>query len=136
VEGDPVLADDVGGDRPEGRVVEVSRGDVVRDRAVVEGVLAPVGPVDELVAGDEVAGRDVLLERAGCAGTDDRLDPERAQGPDVRPVVDGVGGIEWRRPWRGRKAIDRPWTSARKTLSDGGPYGVSTLISRTSSSSE
>ena len=76
------------------------------------------------------------LERAGGARRDDRLDPERAHRPDVGPVVDPCGGIVWRRPWRGRNATRRPATSARKTESDGGPYGVSTLISRTSSSSE
>ena len=45
----------VDGEPAQDRVVDVGGADVGHDRAVEEGVVAPVGPVDELVADDEVA---------------------------------------------------------------------------------
>ena len=72
------------------RVVDVGRGEVGHDRAVVERVGAAARPVDELVAHDEVARLDVRLERAGRARRDDGLHAERAHRPDIGPVVDPV----------------------------------------------
>src|SRR5881392_1341585 len=44
------------------------------------------------------------------------------------------GGMRWPRPWRGKKATVTPSTWPIITLSLGGPYGVATLSSSTSSS--
>ena len=68
--------------------------------------------------------------------------PSGAELRDYTATAAGLGftmvsandHLVWRRPWRGRKATRRPATSARKIESDGAPYGVSTLISRTSGS--
>src|SRR5919199_4580256 len=58
--------------------------------AVVEGLLARVGAVDELVADHELAGLDVRLQAAGGGGRDQASHPQRGHGPHVRAVVDGV----------------------------------------------
>ena len=91
VDVDPVLPADLERDPAQLRVVDVGRREMGHDRAVEERVLAAAGPVDELVAEDEVAGLDVTLERAGGARRDHRLHAERAHRPDVGAVVDQVG---------------------------------------------
>ena len=87
---DAMVADGVDGQLAEDRVVRLGRRQVGHDRAVVEGVGPAVRAVDELVADHEITGLDRELERACRARRDDRLDAQRAQRPDVGPVVDLV----------------------------------------------
>ena len=61
---DAVVADRRDRELAQDRVVGLGRGEVGHDRAVEEGVGAAAGPVDELVAHDEVAGLD---RRAGAS---------------------------------------------------------------------
>ena len=49
-----------------------------------------MGPVDELVGHDHVAGGDVGTKTADGAGGEDLADSQRAQRPEVGPVVDPV----------------------------------------------
>ena len=55
-----------------------------------EALDAAVGPVDELVGHDHVAGGDVGTKTADGAGGEDLADSQRAQRPEVGPVVDPV----------------------------------------------
>src|SRR5439155_18346428 len=64
------------------------RGDVCRLGAFVERVLPPPRPVDELVADDELAERELGLQRARRVGADDSADAEFLHRPDIRAVVD------------------------------------------------
>ena len=70
--------------------VRVGGRDVGRLGAVVERVLAPARPVDELVADDELAQLELGLERAGRVRADDPADAELLHRPDVRAVRDRV----------------------------------------------
>ena len=55
-----------------------------------EALDAAVGPVDELVGHDHVAGGDVGTKTADGAGGEDLANSQRAQRPEVGPVVDPV----------------------------------------------
>src|SRR5438093_32086 len=79
------------GEAPELRAERIGEADVDGPRPVVEGVPPPPGPVDELVADDEVPRGHVRLERTAGAGAHDPRDAELLEGPEVGPVVDGVG---------------------------------------------
>lgn len=91
VDFDPVLFDGLDSQLSEGLVVHIRRGDVAGDGAVVEGVVAAFGSVDELVGDQEAAGFDVALEGSAGAGGNDGFDAEFVHGPDVGSVVDFVG---------------------------------------------
>ena len=66
---------DVDRDPAQDRVVDVGRADVGHDRAVEERVGAAAGPVDELVAHDEVAGLDVSWSEPAAHGEMTALTP-------------------------------------------------------------
>ena len=58
--------------------------------AVVERVVATAGPVDELVADDELPALEIGLQGARGAGADDAPHAELPHGPEVRPVGHAV----------------------------------------------
>src|SRR6266704_205090 len=72
------------------RAVGVGEGDVRRLGAVVERVGPAPGPVDHLVADDEVARGGLGLQGAGRARPDDPGHAELLHGPQVGAVVDPV----------------------------------------------
>jgi hypothetical protein len=74
------------------RVEGIREPDMAHDAAVEEGEGAhALGAIDDLVRHDEVAGPNVLLQRADGAEGDDAAHAQRAQGGEVGAVGDFVG---------------------------------------------
>ena len=106
---------------------------MVHDVAVVVGVGAAARAVDELVEHDEIARGDIGTERSDRARPEHRAHTERAQRPEVGSLRDAG------RRNRVTRAVTRD--ERDPSIADvpiatgplGAPYGVSTVISSTSS---
>ena len=75
--------------RPQRRAVGIGEPDVARALVVV-GLDPPAGAVDQLVGHDQRPGAELRLQAADRARREDPADTERAQCPQVRPVVHPV----------------------------------------------
>ena len=91
------------------------------DRAIVERVGAARRPVYELIVDNEVARRDVRLQRADGTGGENARDTQAMQRPEVGPVRDFVRRQGMGRAVPGQEATRCPATVARATVSEGGP---------------
>src|SRR5262249_33857552 len=72
--------------------VRLRRGNMCRDRPVVEGVWAAGCAVDKLIAHHKVPRGDALLQRTGGTRRNDALDTDRLHRPEIGPEVNLVRG--------------------------------------------
>ena len=73
---------------PQIRAEGIRSTDMSGNGPIKEGVFPTVGPVDKLIADDEIARLHIFLQATRSAGADDPLNAQGFKGPDVSSVVD------------------------------------------------